>query len=129
MTKKTKIILLFEQGLSAAEIKKETGSDERYIMRVKKALKESGLQFKRKLLDKPKAGTKSELAYLMFERNRNAKAWEVAKALGISPSLCQEVRGRYFGISSDPLKPKKLKAQILPQPKAMFDVELSELTL
>ena len=129
MTRKNQIIALFEQGLCTNEIQQITKSDERYITRVKKMLKETGFNFQRKLLDKPKAGTKSELVYLMFERNPRAKAYDVARALGVSPSLCQEVRERYLGVSADPIKPKRLKAQILPQPKAMFDVELSELSL
>ena len=129
MTLKLQIINLLEIGLDNAQIQEQLGVKMHYISIVKGMLKDSGMKVDKYYRKKPKAGTKSYAIYKTFLENPKARAVDVSKALDVTLSLCQRVRLRYFGLPVDPKDSVKLKRQILPQPKAMFDVDLSELKL
>lgn len=129
MTLQLQIIKLLESGFDNAQIQEQLGVKMHYISIVKKMMKDSGAKVDRYYRKKPKAGTKSDAVYKTFLENPKARAVDVSKALGVTRSLCRKVRTRYFGLPTDPAEPVKLKRQILPQPKAMFDVDLSELSL
>jgi len=129
MTLQLQIIKLLESGLDNAQIQEQLGVKMHYISIVKKMLKDSGMKVDRYYRKKPKAGTKSDAVYRTFLGNPKARAADVSKSLGVTLSLCRKVRSRYFGLTTDPAEPVKLKRQILPQPKAMLDVDLSELKL
>lgn len=80
----------------------------------------------------PADGTKSALVYRFILSNPKASYDDVVKTLkheGVTKNVVMCVRRRYFGKNRNPDVTIKPRPQILPQHKAMFDVDLLELKL
>lgn len=129
MTLKAKIIEMIECNMLNTEIAEVTGACIGYVRNVRSQSKHFGVIGCAHKQRKPKENTKSYVVYKFFLANPKAKNKDAARLLNVTESMCGKVKNNYLGLKGRTKNPVKVKRQILPQRKAMFDVDLSELKL
>lgn len=127
MSLKAKIIDMVEQGFNNEQIVEATGASYSSVQHTRSAYNESVAPGDRKRsirskCTKPRAGTQCRLVYDHLVANPGCGFTELSNATGVDSAICGYVRRRFFGVHG------KRHQGIQPQPKAMRDISLDELT-